>query len=321
LLKTQQLDGNPLICPPVHIAQGGHEVVREYILERERRLSTLIRLFEGGASRSDEGEDEKDEAQKQEDKEREEQELEEKVNEDQKKEEEKQEEELRLLALPPPLPEAIIEQKRKEAEAKEEAKRKLREADPELDKHGNVTNEYHSEEEDDEEKKGEEEKQNTNAMANHTTTNDDGNNDNSDDNSSKNIPVTPFNINIDNTFPKCTNVISIGAEYLLKEDLALFDNRLDKFINGDYNANSLDTSPEAMYRWILDLRRKRNHETLSCVLRIVLASLKKLLKTDRRRKWYEDDEVHFDGIARPWVRQKVELCEWGVVVLCLHSHC
>ena len=86
------MDGNPLICPPVHIAQGGHEVVREYILERERRLSTLIRLFEGGASRGDEGEDEKDEAQKQEDKEREEQELEEKVNEDQKIEEEKQKE-------------------------------------------------------------------------------------------------------------------------------------------------------------------------------------------------------------------------------------
>ena len=32
----------------------------------------------------------------------------------------------------------------------------------------------------------------------------------------------------------------------------------------------------------------------------LIASIKKLTKTDRRRKWYEDDEINFDGVSRAW---------------------
>ena len=45
---------------------------------------------------------------------------------------------------------------------------------------------------------------------------------------------------------------------------------LNKFINGDYMKHSIDQTANELYTWIINLRKKRNHETLSCVLRIVL---------------------------------------------------
>ena len=81
----------------------------------------------------------------------------------------------------------------------------------------------------------------------------------------------PFHIDETKCFPKCSNVLSgAGVGYLLYEDLLHFDDRLNKFINGDYMKNSIDQTANELYTWIVQLRKKRNHETLSCVLRIVL---------------------------------------------------
>ena len=79
-------------------------------------------------------------------------------------------------------------------------------------------------------------------------------------------------------FPKCTGaLIGAGKGYLLAEDLKAFDDRVDLFINGDFERNSPDKNSEEIYSWILKLRKDRAHETLGTVLKIVLKALQRLI--------------------------------------------
>jgi Leucine-rich repeat (LRR) protein len=115
----------------------------------------------------------------------------------------------------------------------------------------------------------------------------------------------PFEIEEANVFPKCNGaLIGAGNGYLLTEDLKAFDDRVDLFINGDFERDSPDKNSEAIYEWILKLRKDRAHETLGTVLKIILKALQRLNKTERRRRWYEDDEVIFEGVKRAFGRDR-----------------
>ena len=107
-----------------------------------------------------------------------------------------------------------------------------------------------------------------------------------------------FDVAEDNLFPECRDMLAGGTDYLLVQDLSALDIQVDTYINGDFY-KSKDTF-EDIVSAITEKRATRLKETLSCVLRVLLRALTKIENSTNRRRWYENDEIRFDGAQRPW---------------------